>query len=39
MQNSAKFRGNIKIPRLGWKFPYPQTTVSPTDDLSVEKLD
>jgi len=28
---SAKFRGNIKIPRLGSKFCDPQKTVGPTD--------
>lgn len=26
--NSAKFRGNGRIPRLGWKFPRSQRTVA-----------
>jgi len=29
LQNSAKFRENIKIPRLGSKFPDPRKTVGP----------
>jgi len=30
---SAKFRGNIKIPRLGSKFHSERKTVGPTDQL------